>query len=184
MVLVDKMSCVLSEIWSIILNLTLSLLKENKVHHSKLSKKNYLKTILDKNYFIQPYTEASPFAFSVEAIFCLSRSRVHFILLLSFIHQSEVWMLVLTYFNRLMYTSAKTKWHLYFHFFQLSLLWWLIVCNDVWLLPQRKKGWSPLHSTFPFLGDFVTPTLSVVGPLALGIYKINLYMSVTHLGLH
>lgn len=103
---------------------------------------------------------------------------------LPYIHQSEVWMLVLTYFKRLMYTSAKTNWHLYFHFFQLSLSWWLIVCNDAWLLPQRKKDWSPLHSTSPFLEDFVTATLRVVGPLPLGIYKIDLHMSVTHLGLH
>lgn len=49
---------------------------------------------------------------------------------------------------------------------------------------KGKKDWSPLHSTSPFLEDFVIPTLRVICPLALGIYEIGLYMSVTHLSLH
>lgn len=123
--------------WSIILNLTLSPVKrEANSPFKALQKKKYLKVL--GNYYTEPYTETSPYALSVGSTF-LSVKIQSSLYSLPCIHQSKVWMLVLTYFNWWCRLMIKQSDICNFIFLQLSLSLWLTICNDAWLLSQRKK---------------------------------------------
>lgn len=127
--LVDKISCVLSELWSIILTLTLSLLKRKFTIQSSLRKTTWI-------IIIQPYTETSC-TFSVETIFVSQDPE--FVLFFFFIYISLkcerwCWPILIHW----CIPALKQSDICVFIFFPLSLSWWLIVCNDAWLLRRRK----------------------------------------------